>query len=100
MYIFLMIAAVVLPIILWVGLRSLFDKRHNKITRAVSDAYARVVIRNLLTISDVNLMGDRLIAIDKSQRKLVLIVHKNEITWEKCVDLNRIVFCQVVKGHD
>jgi hypothetical protein len=97
---FILLALLLLiPIPIYVAFKSLSkDRRNKKKILAIKDAYKRVTNRHLLSISEVNKFGNRLIAIDRNSGKLVLIVYKNGITWEKCLNLDEMVFCQIAKG--
>lgn len=98
MYALLIILMLLAPIPIYIAFRSLFeDKRNRKGLQAVKNAYKRVVTRHSLSISEVSRFGNRLIAFDLRLRKLVLIIYKNGITWEKCINLEDIMFCQMVK---
>jgi hypothetical protein len=57
-------------------------------------------MRKLLSISKMNMFGPRLIGIDEGLNMLVSIIYKDGITWEKCIDLRRIVLCKIVIRHD
>lgn len=98
MYVVLVILVLLAPIPIYIAFKSLFENKRNlKAKRAVKDAYKRVIKRYALSISQVNKFGNRLIAIDRKIGKLVLVVYKQGITWEKCFNLDEIIFCQIVK---
>ena len=94
----LIILLLLIPIPIYIAFRLLFENNNNrKGIQAIKNAYKRVIKRHTLSISEVNRFGNRLIAIDRTMGKLVLVVYKNSITWEKCISLDEILFCQVVK---
>lgn len=98
MYVVLVVLMLLIPIPIYFAFRSLFENKHNrKGIQAVKDAYKRVIKRYTLSISEVNKFGNRLIAIDRTMGKLVLVVYKNGITWEKCISLDEVMFCQIIK---
>src|SRR5687768_13896898 len=78
----------------------LADRPRNKASQAVKEAFKRVVERHMLSISDMNRFGNRVIGMDTDLAKLVLIVYQNGITWEKYIDMEDIMFCQVIKTGD
>ena len=78
----------------------LADKPRNKASQAVKEAFKRVIERHMLSISDMNRFGNRVIAMDADLAKLVLIVYQNGVTWEKYINMEDILFCQVIKTAD
>jgi hypothetical protein len=101
MYIILVALLLMMPIPLYFGFKSLFKVRDNqKAFLAIKDAYKRVKKRYRLSISEAHRFGNRLIAIDRNSGRLVLIVYKNGITWEKCLNLDEIIFCRIVKDSN
>ena len=101
MYLILVALLLLMPIPLYITFKSLFKDRHNqKGFLAIKDAYKRVKKRYRLSISEAHRFGNRLIAIDRNLGKLVLIVYKNGITWEKCFNLEEIIFCRIVKDSN
>ena len=78
----------------------LADRPRNKASQAVKEAFKRVIERHMLSISDMNRFGNRVIALDTDLAKLVLIVYQNGVTWEKYIHMEDIMFCQVIKTGD
>ncbi len=78
----------------------LADRPRNKASLAVKEAFKRVTERHMLSISDMNRFGNRVIAMDSDLAKLVLIVYQNGITWEKYINMEDILFCQVINTGD
>lgn len=98
MYIFLMILLLLMPIPIYLGFRSLFgDKHRQKVYLTLKEAFKRLIKRHRLSITEVNIFGNSLIAMDRKMNKLVLVVYKNGITWEKCINLHEMIFCKIVK---
>ncbi|GAO44030.1 hypothetical protein [Flavihumibacter petaseus] len=97
MHLLLVIFLVLSPFLFWLGFRSVFVQRRKKGMKAVREVYHSITARHALSISDVDVFGNRLIAIDKHFSKLVMVVHRNAVTWETCVDTSNILFCRVIK---
>ena len=98
MSIVFVIIILLLPIPLYAGFMSLFADRHRqKIQTKLKDGFKRLITRHRLSIGEVNIFGNNLISMDRKMNKMVLVVYKNGITWEKCIDLQEILSCQVVK---
>jgi hypothetical protein len=81
-------------------LRVYDERRNQKGYREVKEAYKRVIKRHGLSIAAVDRFRNRLIAIDWIMGKLVLIIFKDGVTWEKSFNMDEILFCQVVKATD
>jgi hypothetical protein len=83
---------------IYLGFRSLFEYRHPKnIYKVVKDAFTRIIKKQKLSIAEINLFGNRLIAIDSKLKKLVLIQYKHGIVWENCLNLRKMAFCRIAK---
>ena len=80
----------------WHFLRHYDSRRNRKVYREIGESFRRVIKRHTLLISDLDRYGNRLIAMDRSEDRLVLIVHENGVTWEKCFNLNEVMFCRIV----
>lgn len=101
MHIVWLMLVLLIPIPLYIAFQSFFIKERNKEgIGAVEGAYKRVIKRYGLRISEVSKFINRLIAIDRKIGKLVLIVYKDGITWEKCVGLQEIGGCQIARSTD
>lgn len=97
----IIILAVLMPVPLYIAYRSLFRRRLGRNESvALDEAFKRVIKRNNLKPAEVVRFPNRLIAIDRDSGQLVLIVHRKGVTWEKCVSLEEISGCQVVKLVD
>ena len=83
-----------MPFPLYIAFQTLFIKqRYQKGIRAVEEAFQRMIKSHSLNNLEVNRFINRLIAIDRHKSKLVLIIYKNGITWETCVNLQEISYC-------
>jgi len=101
MHLVLGITIVLMAILFYIGFMLLFEDKHrSKESVAVDNAFKRVIKRHRLSISDVDVVGSSIIALDKKTGKLVLVVYKNGVTWEKCFSLNQLLFCQIVNVQD
>ena len=97
MYLILIILVLLMPFALYIGFQSLFkDKHKRKNYLAMKEAFKRISKRHMLSISDMAIFKNRLIAIDKEKNKLALVVYKNGITLERCCNLDELIFCKVV----
>ncbi|MBL7696952.1 MAG: hypothetical protein JNK79_02300 [Chitinophagaceae bacterium] len=93
---FLIVLVLLVPIPLYMAYYFLFVKKSNdKGVLEVETAFKRVIKRNKLTISEMNKFADRLIAIDRKTGRLILIVYRNGITWEKCINVEEIMRCKI-----
>jgi hypothetical protein len=98
MKIFLMILILIIAIPIYLGLRSLFEYKHpQKVYMIVKGAFTRLIKRHKLSIAEINLFGNRFIAMDLKMNKLVLIHYKHGLAWEKCLNLYEMVFCRIAK---
>jgi hypothetical protein len=101
MYIFLVIFLLLLPVALYLAFQALFAKKgREKGIRAVDEAYKRVRERHHLKLGETNKFANRIIAIDREMGVLLLIMYKDGITWEKCLNLEEIGSCDVIKTTD
>ncbi len=101
MYVVIVLLLLSMSILLYLGIRSFFkEKNHQKPFPAIKEVFKGVTKRHSLSISEVDVFRNRLIAIDRKRGKLVLIIYKNGITWEKCFNLNELIFCQLVNIRD
>jgi hypothetical protein len=76
------------------------EKRNQQGYREIKEAYKRVIKRHRMSVSAVDRFSDRLIAIDWIMGKLVLIIYKEGVTWEKSFNMDEILFCRIVKTTD
>jgi len=101
MYILLVIFLLLLPVVLYLAFQALFVKKgHQKGIKAVDEAYKRVRQRHHLKVAEANKFVNRIIAIDREMGVLLLVLYKDGITWEKCLNLEEIGSCDVIKTTD
>lgn len=99
MNMFLIVLILLMVIALYLGYRSVVEYKHpKKVYRIVKDTFTGLIKRNKLSIAEINLFGNRLIAIDNKLKKLVLIHYKQGVAWEKCLNLHKMIFCRIVKN--
>jgi hypothetical protein len=83
---------------IYFGLRSLFAHKHPvKVYKIVKNALTRLIKKHKLSIAEISLFGNRLIAMDRKMNRLILIHYKHGIVWEKCLNLHEMVFCRIAK---
>jgi hypothetical protein len=83
---------------IYIGYRSFFEYKHpGNVYKVVKDAFIRLIKNHNLSIAEVNLFGNRLIAIDTKLKKLVLIHYKYGIVWERCLNLQKMVCCRIAQ---
>ena len=98
MYVVLVLLVLLMSIPLYIAFKWLFDDKFQpKSLLAIGQGFKRLIKRYKLSISGAAVFRHRLLAMDRKVNKLVLIVYKNGITWEKCVDLREIISCQIEK---
>ena len=101
MYIILIILVLLVPIPLYVFIQSLYGKEKNKHgNTAVQRCFKEVIKRQNLTISEVNKFVNRLIAIDRLTGRLVIVVHRDGVTWQKCIGFEEIRGCEIISVTD
>lgn len=101
MYTFLIVLMILLPIILYLGLKNLFENKQNrKNSLAIKSALDRLISRNRLTISEIDTFRNKIIALDRKNNKLILVEHRNNVTWEKCLSLGELAFFPITKKVD
>ena len=101
MYIILIILLLLLPIPIYLGFKALFKKKHdrrNALTLKV--ALDRVIKRYRLSISEIDTFGNRVIALDRKNNKLIMVELRNNVTWEKCLSLVELTSFTIIKELD
>jgi len=97
MYIIMIILVLLLPIPLYALFQSLYMKERNRHgSLAVQRSFKEVIERHRLTISEVNKFVNRLIAIDRETGRIVIVVYKGGITWQRCIGLEEIRGCDII----
>lgn len=92
----ILISVMALPI--YLGFRSRFEHKHPaKVYMIVKDAFTGLIKRHKLSIAEINLFGNRLIAMDSKMSQLILIHYKHGIVWERCLSLREMAFCKIAK---
>jgi hypothetical protein len=101
MVIVLVILALIVILLIYLAFQSYYgSQKHQQKMLAVEEAYKRMVKRHQLKILEVSRLPSRLIAIDRVNGKLLMVIYKDGITWERCVDLGAIKSCELVKTTD
>ncbi len=77
---------VLLPVSL--GVRHILkQKRKRRKGLNLASAYDRVVLQNKLSIEHSEVIGDRILALDKRHKKLAVVDHTGSEKGEACIDL-------------
>ena len=101
MYTFLIVMLLLLSFLLYLGFKAVFE---NKLDRrnslAIKVALDRVLKRNRLSISEIDTLGNKVIALDRKHNKIILVEHRNNVTWEKCLSLGELESCNINKEMD
>jgi hypothetical protein len=85
--------------ILYLGLKALFENKHDqKNALALKVALDRVIKRNRLLISEIDIFGNKVIALDRKNSKIILVEHRNNVTWEKCFSLRELESFNITKN--
>jgi hypothetical protein len=101
MYIILIILVLLIPIPLYVVFKSFYSKEKNRHGHAaVQRSFKEVIRRHRLTISEVNKFVNRLIAIDRNTGRLVIVVHRDGVTCQKCIGFEEITGCEITSATD
>lgn len=90
-----------LSVLLYLGFRALFENKHDRRNAlALKVALDRVIRRNRLLISEIDTFGNKVIALDRNNNKIILVEHRNNVTWEKCLSLGKLKSCNISKETD
>ena len=101
MYVIIVLILFLLFFVVYTHYLRVYDERLDQQGhREIKAAYKRVIKREFLSISAMDRFGNRLIAIDRVLGKLVLIVNKDGVTFEKCFNMEEILLCRVIKTFD
>ena len=101
MYTFLIVLMLLLPIPLYLGFKALFASKHDRRNAlALKVALDRVIRRNRLLISEIDTFKNKAIALDRRNNKLILVEHRNNVTWEKCLSLGELGSFTIIKEMD
>ena len=74
--------------------------RKRKKQRALAKSYERLVLKNKLSVEETLVFNNRVIGLDRKNRKLVLIDHHKEVMLEHCVVLDQLESCELVRQKD
>jgi hypothetical protein len=97
MDIILIIVVLLIPIPLYAIFHLLYVKEKNRHgNAAVQRSFKELIKRNRLTISEVNKFVNRLIAIDRNSGTVIVVVHNDGNTWQKCIGLEEIRNCEII----
>jgi uncharacterized protein YpmB len=92
-----MLAAIVAAIII----RMLYKKsKENKKQKDLAKTYDRLVRENKLSIEETHVSNNRLIGLDRKNKKLLLIDHNTNIKQEQCVALDHLDSCEIIREKD
>jgi hypothetical protein len=98
MYICLVIMAALAVALI---IRMLYKKRkENKKQRDLAGAYDRLVRENKLSIEETHVSNNRVIGLDRKNKKLLLIDHTAYIKQEQCVSLDQLDSCEITREKD
>lgn len=101
MYTFLIVMLIILSLLLYLGFRALFENKHNpRNAFTIKVALDRVIRRNRLSISEIDPLGNKVIALDRKNNKIIRIEHRNNVTWEKCLSPGEVKSCKINKEMD
>lgn len=76
------------------------ERRNREGFREIEEAFQRVKKRHPLSVSTVDKFANRLIALDRVHGKLVSIIYRDGVTWEKTFNLDEIIFSRVVRTRN
>lgn len=74
--------------------------RKRKKQLALAKSYERLVLKNKLSVEETLVFNNRVIGLDRRNRKLVLIDHHKEVMMEQCVALDQLESCDLVRQKD
>jgi len=101
MYTFLIVILILLSFLLYLGFRALFENKPDRSNAyAIKFALNRVIKRNRLSISEIDILGNNAIALDRRNNKIILVQHRNNVTWEKCLSLAKLESCKISHEMD
>lgn len=83
------------------GIRELIKDKHKKRKQlSLTIAYDKLVTENKLSIEYIDVLKDKVIAIDKKNKKLVLINHSMETRQELCIPLQQVASSRIIEERD
>ncbi len=94
-------------ILLLIGIPALYGIRqmivHQRRRRkqlSLAMAYEKLVLDNKLSIEDIDISDNKVIALDRKNNKLVLINHSGADHQEQCIPLLQIASCNIIEERD
>ena len=76
------------------------DRRKRLVKRLLEKALNQLTTENDLLIVDVEYLNNKVIGIDRKNRKLVYADYRKGAIYKRCIDLNFLSFCRVNKIVD
>jgi hypothetical protein len=67
---------------------------------ALAQSYDRLVLKNKLSVEETLVFNNRVIGLDRKNRKLLLIDHNKNVMQEQCVALDQLESGQLVRLKD
>lgn len=99
----LLLIAFITLVPIFLGARQVLKERRQKRNRLnLAKTYDRLLLEHKLSIEYSEVMGDRILALDKRNKKLLFIDHSEDNVHEVCIDLQRIASSEIVeeRGKD
>ena len=79
----------------------IFENEDERIDNVrIRAALDRVISRHKLSISEIDSFKNTTIALDRRNKKVVLIIHRNDVVSENCLSLDEVHSCRVKKEVD
>ena len=95
---FLVLLILLLLFLLYLRFRLISKNKDERSTYfRIKAAVDRVVSRHKLSISEIDFFKNTVIGLDRRNKKLVLIIHKNNVVSENCLRLDEVSSCRVSK---
>lgn len=83
------------------GIRLMRKERQRKKKQVdLARAYDRLVLRNKLSVEHSEVLGDSILALDRKNKKLVLVDHSETGRQEVCLPLTAIAAAKVIKERN
>jgi len=97
MNLFIVIGLALAVLLLYVLREGWKLQRHKKSKLALAKAYDRLVREHKLSIEQAEMMGRKVIALDRKNKKLLLIDYSEDLRQEACIFLPAIESCRILK---
>jgi hypothetical protein len=75
-------------------------KRKKRKQRSLAMAYDKLVFEHKLSIEYIDILNDKVIAIDRKNKKLVLINHTEDTRQELCISLSQVASSRIIEERD